>query len=193
MGDSWLFSCCRYAPLVHRPLARRQVLIKPTRAFGDHIRLPAQQRPESRHSGTAAKVTTGDFAIRSSRRGCRASAISFGLRWYAKGRPHYRGCRLRLADARTLILAVRSGAGCTSRTSSGCVLTGWGCVLRTASASISCSSALVGVEGSVILPLFLFRLRGVPSQALSLQSFVIFPEGFLLCSYSVDAFRLPAR
>jgi len=135
------------------------------------------------------------IAIRSSRRGCRASvlaAISFGLRWYAKGRPHYRGCRLRLADARTLILAVRSGAGCTSRTSSGCVLTGWGCVLRTASASISCSSALVGLDGFVILPLFLFRLRGFPSQAPSLQSFVIFPEGSCSVSYSVDAFRLPS-
>jgi len=55
MGDGWPFSCCRYVPLVHRPLARGRVLIKPTRAFGDHIRLPAQQRPESRHSGTAAK------------------------------------------------------------------------------------------------------------------------------------------
>jgi hypothetical protein len=121
--------------------------------------------------------------------------ISFGLRRHAKCRRHYRGCRLRLAGARTLlILAARFGAGgflggrllrsasgCTSRIGSGCVLTGWGCVLRTASASISCSSALVGVEGSVILPLFLFRLRGVPSQALSRQSFVIFPEGFLLC------------
>jgi hypothetical protein len=43
------------------------------------------------------------------------------------------------------------------------------------------ASALVGVEGFVISPLFLFRLRGFPSQALSLQSFVIFPEGFLRC------------
>ena len=116
----------------------------------------------------------------------------FGLRWHAKGRPHYRGCRLR-TDARTLlILAVRFGAGrvlrdpllrlgsgCTSR-GLGCVLTGWGCVLRTASASISCRSALVG-EDVVILPLFRFRIRGFPSQAFSLQSFVIFPEGFLLC------------
>jgi len=59
---------------------------------------------------------TGDFAIRSPRRrGCRVSvlaAISFGLRRHAKGRPHYRGWGLRLADARTLlILAVRFGAG----------------------------------------------------------------------------------
>ena len=132
------------------------------------------------------------------RRGCGVSvpaAISFDLRRHPKGRPHYRGCRFRLADARTpLILAVRFGAGpvlrgrllrlgsgCTSRTGPGCVLTGWGCVLRTASASISCSSALVGVEGFVILPLFLFRLRCFPSQALGLQSFVILPEGLLLC------------
>jgi hypothetical protein len=38
---------------------------------------------------------------------------------------------------------------------------------------------LVGVEDFVISPLFLFRLRCFPSQALRLQSFVIFPEGFL--------------
>jgi hypothetical protein len=56
---------------------------------------------------------------------------------------------------------------------------GWGCVFRTACASISCNSALVGVDGFVISPLFLFRLRGFPGQALSLQSFVILPEGFL--------------
>jgi hypothetical protein len=37
------------------------------------------------------------------------------------------------------------------------------------------------VEGFVILPLFLFRLGGFPGQTLSLQSLVIFPEGFLLC------------
>jgi hypothetical protein len=89
----------------------------------------------------------------------------------AKRRSDYRGCCLRLEDARTLlILAVlgfgagrlmrgrllRLGSGCTSRMGSGCVLTGWGCVLRTASANISCSSALVGLEGFVISPLFLF-------------------------------------
>jgi hypothetical protein len=38
---------------------------------------------------------------------------------------------------------------------------------------------LVGVDGFVISPLFLFRLRGFPGQSLSLQSFVILPEGFL--------------
>src|ERR1700758_3027595 len=57
--------------------------------------------------------------------------------------------------------------------------TGWGCVLWTASASIACSSALVGVEGFVISPLFLFRLRSFPRQPLGLQSLIIFPEGFL--------------
>jgi hypothetical protein len=61
------------------------------------------------------------------------------------------------------------------------VLTGCGCVLRTASASISSSSALVGVEGLVISPLFLFRLRGFPGQALGPQSLVVFSEGFLRC------------
>lgn len=102
---------------------------------------------------------------------------------------------MRAAGARRrLILAVRFGAGrvlrgrvlrlgsgCSSRIGSGCVLTGCGCVLRTALASISCNSALVGVDGFVILPLFLFQLRGFPGQALSLQSFVIFPESLLLC------------
>jgi hypothetical protein len=76
---------------------------------------------------------------------------------------------------------LRLGSGCTLRTGSDCVLSGYGCVLRTASANISRSSALVGVEGFVILPLFLFRLRGFPGQTLSLQSFVIFPEGFPFC------------
>jgi hypothetical protein len=38
---------------------------------------------------------------------------------------------------------------------------------------------LVGVEGFVISSLFLFRLSGFPRQPLSLQSFIIFPEGFL--------------
>jgi hypothetical protein len=66
----------------------------------------------------------------------------------------------------------------TSRACSGWDLTGWGCVLRTASASIRCKSALVGVD--VILQLFPVRLRGFPGQALSLQSLVIVPEGFLL-------------
>ena len=125
--------------------------------------------------------------------GCGVSAlaaISLGL---GRSRPHYRGCRLRLVDARTLlVLAVRFGAGrvlrdrllslgsgWTSRTGSVCVFAGWGCVLRTASASIACSSALVGVVGFAILPLFVFRLRGFPGQALSLQSFVVFPESFL--------------
>ena len=126
---------------------------------------------------------------------------------HAEGHPHYRRCRLWLTDLRSLlILAVRFGAGRvlrgrlmrlgpgrTSRGGSGCELTGWGCVLRTASASIRSKSALVG-EGFVIWPLFLFRLRGFPGQALSLQSFIIFPEGFLLyLVYSVDAARLPAR
>jgi hypothetical protein len=125
----------------------------------------------------------------------RRRRVSVRAAIHATGHPDYRGCRLRPADARTLlILAVRFGSdrvlrgrllrlgpGCTSRTGSDCVLTDCGCVLRTASASISCSSALVGVEGFVILPLFLFRLRGFPGQALSLQSFAIFPEGFLLC------------
>src|SRR5262249_11045128 len=92
----------------------------------------------------------------------------------------------RLADARTrLILAVRLAAGrvvpCRAlRFGSGSSLrTGWGCVFRTGWASISCSSALVGVEDFVISPLLLVGLRGFPSQALGLQSFVIFPEPFL--------------
>ena len=85
---------------------------------------------------------------------------------------------------------LRFGSGCVLRTGSGCVLrigagcslrTGRGCVLRTASASISRSSALFGVEGFVISPLFLFRLRGFPSQALGPQSLVVFSEGFLRC------------
>jgi hypothetical protein len=74
--------------------------------------------------------------------------------------------------ARTLlILAVRLGASCVRvfRFGSGRALrTDWGCVLRTASASIACIS-----------PLFLFRLRTFPRQPLGLQSFIIFPEGFL--------------
>src|SRR5262249_17383976 len=74
---------------------------------------------------------------------------------------------------------LRFGSGCTSRTGSGCVSTGWGCVLRTASANISYSSALVGVEGFAISSLFLFRFRGFPGEPFSLQSFVIFSEGFL--------------
>ena len=84
----------------------------------------------------------------------------------------------------------RSGAGCALQTGSSCAFgTGWGCVLRTASASISCSSALVGAEGFVISPLIFFRLRRFPSQALGSQSFVILPEGFLL--FLVFRCRLP--
>jgi hypothetical protein len=104
--------------------------------------------------------------------------------------PHYRGCRLRLADARPLlILAVLVDAGRVlrlrpGRTSrggcSGSGLAGCGCVLRTASANIRCKSAFVGVKGLVILSLFLFRLRGFPGQGLSLQSLIIPQEGFLL-------------
>jgi hypothetical protein len=94
----------------------------------------------------------------------------------------YRGRFLRRT---LLILAVRFGAdrvlrGCASGMGSGCGWgCGWGCVLRTASANISCSSALVGVEGFAISRLFFFRLRGFPRQPLGLQSFIIFPEGFL--------------
>src|SRR5262245_29686449 len=103
------------------------------------------------------------------RRGVSVSAaISFGLRRHAEGCSHYRGCRLRLLDARAPLFLtarfgegcvlrgrpLRLGAGCRSRTGSGCVSTGWGCVLRTASANIWCNSALVGAEGFVILPLF---------------------------------------
>jgi hypothetical protein len=66
------------------------------------------------------------------------------------------------------------GAGCAFET-------GWGCVLRTASASISCSSALVGAEGFVILLLFFFQLRRFPGQALGSQSLIVFSEGFLGC------------
>src|SRR6266850_4485979 len=83
--------------------------------------------------------------------------------------PLHRGRRLRRAGARALlILAVRFGAdrvlpfgsGCVLGTGSSCSLrTGWGCVLRTASASISCSSALVGVEGFVISLLSLSTSR----------------------------------
>jgi hypothetical protein len=77
---------------------------------------------------------------------------------------------------------LRFGSGCVLPTGAGCSLrTGRGCVLRTASASISCSSALFGAEGFAILPLFLFRLRGFPSQALGPQSLVVFSEGFLRC------------
>ena len=121
------------------------------------------------------------------------TAIPSSLRRLPRS-PHYRSRRLRLTDARPLLILavrfdaggvlrgrlVRLGPGLTSRGGSGCELTGWGCVLRTASASIRCKSALVGVEGFVILSLFLFRLRGFPGQALSLQSLIIFPEGFLL-------------
>jgi len=83
-----------------------------------------------------------------------------------------------------LILTGRLGGGCLLRRCalglvSSCALTGWGRVLRTASASISCSLALLGAEDFVISQLFLFRLCGFPSQALSLQSFVIFQEGCL--------------
>lgn len=52
-------------------------------------------------------------------------------------------------------------------------------MLRIASTSIAYSSALVSVDGFVIRPLILLRLRGFPSQALGLQSFVVLPESFL--------------
>ena len=107
-------------------------------------------------------------------------------------RPHYRRRCLRLVDARTLLFltvrfagrvlrgrVLRFGSGCASPIGSDCVLTGWGCVLRTAAASISSRSALVGAEGFVISPLFLFRLRGFPSQSLGPQSLVVFLEGLL--------------
>jgi hypothetical protein len=47
-----------------------------------------------------------------------------------------------------------------------------------ASASISCSSALVGVEGFSFRHYFSFD-RSFPRQPLGLQSFITYPEGFL--------------
>jgi len=120
-------------------------------------------------------LPTGELAVRSrssAKPEFRASAI-FLFMFGRHERPHYRGFRLPLTDARTrLVLSVRFCVervvreglarlvpGLSLRTGSGSGSTGWGCVLRTASANIRSRSALVGAEGFVILPLFLLKSR----------------------------------